>query len=243
MKGHNNYRRIGDIRITEMQAAVLKFMTDAKKDGWTALPLDEVRRLTINVLLREGWIFESVGIDGSVAYIITSAGERAARLGNLPKASHRRDGICPRCCERPRRVRKTGKLAPYCQECESASSRRKYALGVNTVAPDRLCSRCKKRPVLTRASGRTITYCRHCKNVLNRRGKKRWHKQKLERIRRGEVLTCTRSGCSNPRHHTERTVIELCLEHYRQWHNEYRHRKRAITPMGKPGRPRKVDQL
>lgn len=238
----NNKRKVGDIQISYLQAQVLKFMSDAKKDGWPALPLDEVHGSTIKVLLREGWIISTDGQDGT-RYHITFEGERAAKLGNLPVQPYRFDGICPRCCERPRAMRSTGKLAPYCGECNRESGRRKYALGIDTAKPGRMCSRCKKRPVLTRSSGRTITYCRHCKNVLNRRAKKRWHKQKLERIRNGEVLLCTRPGCTNPRHHTERTVSELCHDHYREWHNDYRHRRRAVTPPGKPGRPRKTETV
>jgi hypothetical protein len=217
-------RKVGDIRITNLQAQVLKFMSDAKKQDWVALPLDEVHMATIKVLLREGWIYESPGPDG-MRYRITVEGERAAKLGNLPKASHRTDGICPRCCERPRYTRTTGELAPYCTECSREHARRTYALGVQTVKTGRMCSRCKKRPVKTRSSGRVITYCDHCHNVMNRRGKKRWHKQKLERIRQGEVLLCTRPDCTNPRHYTERTVYDWCLDHHREWHTAYRQRK------------------
>lgn len=92
-----------------------------------------------------------------------------------------------------------------------------------------MCSRCGKRPVHVRASGRVITYCLHCNNLIKRRAKKRWHKNKLKRIQAGEVLLCTRPGCTHPRHYTSKTVSELCLEHYREWHNDYRQRKRLET--------------
>lgn len=238
----NNYRKVGDIRITDRQAAVLKFMADALREDWVWLALDKVHGKTIKTLLSHGWITDNAGADG-VRYRITLNGRRALRLYQLPKESRRRDGICPRCGERSKRMRRSGKLAPYCTICERASSARKYALKINNSRKDRLCSRCKKRRVLTRPSGRTLSYCRQCSNLLKRRGKKRWNAQKMKRIQSGEVLLCTRPGCTRPRHVTTNTVNDLCLEHYREWHNAYRQRKRAVTPARKAGRPRKEQAI
>lgn len=222
--------------MTSNMMAVLDYLRQAKQKEWPFVLVEDVDRRTLQALVDRDWVFESVAADGS-RYSITERGERAYKAYEKPL--RRNDGICPTCGIRPKHVTKSGIKIGYCLECDAEAKRGAYRLRRPKVKDGRMCSRCGKRPVHVLAGGRPISYCLHCKNLRNRRGKKRWRKDKLKRVQTGEVLICTRPGCTRPRHVTPSSVYELCREHYREWHNEYRHRKRALTPAKKGGRPRK----
>ena len=223
--------------MTSNMMDVLDYLRRAKQDGWPFVPVEDIDPRTLRALFNRDWIFESTGPDGS-RYCITERGERAYKVYEQP--TRRNDDICPTCGIRPRHVSQSGRKDGYCLECGNESKRKAYRLKRPGKNPQSMCPRCHKRPRHVYASGRACTYCLHCKNLRSRHGKKRWHKEKLKRVQAGEVLICTRPGCTRPRHVTPSCVYDLCREHYREWHNDYRHRKKAGRVPGKPGRPPKV---
>lgn len=202
---------------------VLNHLADAKAKGWPFVPLTAHGR-TLRALFNADLIDISPGDDGA-RYKITARGERT-RLAYL-KLTNRTDGICPRCGINARPVNSAGKVNPYCNPCKKVIDARKYKLMRPTVKAGRMCSRCHKRPVHVRPSGRIITYCLHCNNLLKRHAKKRCRKHNARLAAKGIVKNCTRPGCTRPRHATANQVSELCLEHYREWHNAYRQRRRT----------------
>lgn len=231
-------RRRGWPLMTPYMLGVLQHLRQSKADGWPYVLVPDVCKATLVALFERDWIFASPGSDGA-RYGITERGERALKVYEAP--GHRYDGICPTCGLRPKHVSKSGRQDGYCLECGNASKRRAYRLKRPTVKVGRMCSRCHKRPVHVLSGGRAISYCLRCKNLRNRKAKKNYRKHNARMARLGIVKTCTRPGCTRPRHVTPSSVYELCREHYREWYNDYRHRKRALTPAKKGGRPPKVE--
>jgi hypothetical protein len=225
--------------MTSNMMPVLQFLREAKQQGWAFQLLVDVNKKTRRVLTERDWIFESKGPDG-LKYAITERGLNALKV--YEPVLKRDDGICPTCNEQPVHYYSTGRKAGYCKECLCDLARRRYKRAGNGIRQDRMCSRCRKFPVHVRPSGRAITYCMHCKNVLGRRQKKRMHRRNIKRIQNGEFLKCGREGCNEPRYHSENTVYDWCHQHYREYINDYMHRKNAGKPAGKIGRPKKVIQ-
>lgn len=223
-------QRAGMPSITRKMYNVLAFLKQAKDADYPFVPLPPgIDARTIRALceLSRGWVFASPGLDG-VRYTITGAGEKALKV--YTPTVKRGDGICPRCGERPRRVRKQGANigtpAPYCAACENRMARRKYRLGVDRLLPDRLCSRCRKRPRYVASTGRVYTYCRHCKNVLHRRRHRRERKFLLKRALAGEHIPCRRENCDEPRYVSGKTVQDYCYRHFREYMTAYNDRRR-----------------
>lgn len=237
MSGENWQRQLQyQPPMSKRQFDVLARLLEAKQADALWIELDDIDPRTTRKLMEEDLIFKSEHETGT-RYKITFRGEKVYKAYAAP--NYRTDGLCPNCEREPVHYYSTGRRAGYCKACLRAQSRRRYQLRIYGVPEGRMCSRCHKRPVHVQSSGRVITYCLHCKNVRSRREKKRLHKKRLKLIQAGMVLLCTRPGCTRPRHVTANCVNDLCREHYREWHNDYRHRKRAVTPVKKPGRPRK----
>jgi len=240
MSGENWQRKLQNYPpMSKKQHDVLGRLLAAKQADILWLELDDVYAHTLRTLFERDLIFKSEHETGT-RYKITLRGEKAYKA--YAKPTNRRDGICPNCEREPVHYYSTGRRAGYCKACLIQQQRRRYRLRIYGPPVGRLCSRCHKRPVHVRSSGRTISYCLHCQNVRQRRAKKRWHKKRLKQIQAGAVLLCTRPGCTNPRYTTPSCVYDWCHTHYREWYNDYRHRKRAVTPLKKPGRPRKAVQ-
>lgn len=229
--------RRGLPRITPKMLEVLLFLRQTKADEWPCVPLENIHGLTLNALVNRDWVFKSAS-DVDDRYGITARGEHALKV--YEPVLRRRDGICPTCGLRPKHVSPSGRVDGYCLECGNKSKRKAYKMKRPGKNPDSLCPRCKKRSRHIYASGRPCTYCLHCKNVLNRRRKKEDRKRDAQLAQQGIVKLCARPDCTRPRHVSPSGVLDWCHEHYREWYNDYRHRKRALNPPKKGGRPRKV---
>lgn len=236
-EGYWQRGRRGLPQMTSYMMPVLQFLRDAKREGWTFVALDKVHGKTLNTLLERDWVFESVGIDGSVKHSITERGLQALKVYE-PKL-RRDDGMCPECEGQPVHRYKSGRKAGYCKDCLSKRAKDNYVRRVGQARPDRLCSRCRKFPRYVRPSGRCIPYCLHCKNVLGRRQKRRMHKRNIKRIQNGELLPCLREGCNEQRYHSQNTVYDWCHKHYREYMNDYYKRKNEGKPPKPLGRPKK----
>jgi hypothetical protein len=186
--------------------------------------LADVHFRTLRSLLERDWIVDDPGLDG-IRYKITSRGLKALKVYE-PQVK-RTDGLCPRCCERPRRMRKTGIAAPYCAECGNQMSRRKYRLGLYRLKAEGLCSRCHKRPRFVTTTGRAYSQCRHCKNLRRRREHRRERQQLLKRILAGEHVPCRKQGCDQPVHVFGKTVNDYCHQHWKDYTNAYNDRRRS----------------
>jgi len=225
--------------MTSNMMTVLEFLQQAQAEGWEFVSVDSVPPQTLKSLVNRDWIFASAGADGT-RYKITDRGRRAFKAYSQTPP-HRFDDICPTCQIRPKHVRKSGMKEAYCLECANETKRKAYALKRPNVKEGRMCSRCGKRPVHTHSGGRAITYCLHCKNVRNRRRKRQDRKKDVALAQQGVVKLCARPGCTRPRHVSPSSVLDWCREHYREWYNEYRHKKKAGRTPGKIGRPRKSE--
>lgn len=212
--------------MSDQQLDVLRMLRDAAKADRPFIHLAGVHKRTLRALIEHDLIFESPGLDG-VRYKITGRGVKT--LAAYERPTRRSDGLCPRCGERPRRIRKRGKHkgepGPYCVECERRIYHRNHALGLLHLNPETPCSRCKKRPRHVYPSGKMITYCYHCRSVLRKRERRRKMKRKLARIAAGELIKCLK--CDQPVYHTDRTVYDYCHTHYRAYMTEYNDRRRA----------------
>jgi len=213
---------------------VLEYLVAAKAQGSPYVPLEDVDSRTVKALFNRDWIF--VGHDGEL-YNITERGERAFHVYQQP--ARRNDAICPTCGIRPRHVTASGRLSAYCLECDNESKRKAYKLKRPTKNPDSLCPQCHKRQRHIYKNGRVTTYCLSCKNARNRRRKKKDRKRDVKLAQKGIVKLCARPGCTRPRHVSPSGVLDWCREHYREWYNEYRHKKKAGQPRKPIGRPRK----
>jgi hypothetical protein len=210
--------------MTSRMMAVLKELRTAQDSDTPFVMIVGVHKRTLNSLIARDWIVADPGLDGW-RYRITGRGLKA--LAVYEPVVKRTDGLCPRCGKRPRRLRKTGVLAPYCKQCERRMVRRKYALGIGRLRPEGTCARCHKRPRFVTSTGRVYCYCRHCKNLIRRHEHRRQRKQLLARILAGEHIACIKEGCDAPRHVFNNTVSDYCLQHWREYMTVYNDRRRA----------------
>lgn len=188
---------------------------------FVALP--DVDPRTIRALEDRDWIVSSLSC---TVHMITAPGLRALKV--YEPIVKRSDGLCPRCCERPRAIRSTGEPAPYCRECTRQLSKRTYQLGMYRLRPLGACARCEKRPRFVASSGKVYSYCKHCKNLLHRREHKRQRAELHKRVLAGEHVACSRAGCDQPRYVTGKSVQDYCRPHFREYQNGYYHR--AVKP-------------
>lgn len=226
MTSPNNWQRKlqGFAPMSALSMNVLSYLLEAKAQGWPFVPLPDVHARTLKALFETDLIDVSHGDDGT-RYKITVRGERTRQAYLTPV--QRRDGLCPDCGLRPRRVTESGRVEGYCLTCASKSKRRAYKLKRPSHNPDSPCSRCHKRKRHVSSGGHVLAFCLHCKNLLNRKRKKRDNKRDVQRARTGEVRLCSRPGCTRQRHVTASCVYVWCREHYREWYNAYRHAKKA----------------
>lgn len=214
--------------MTRNMMSVLIQLRSAQAFDSPFISLPGVDPRTISALYERDWITGGSGFDGQ-RYKITGRGLKA--LAVYEPQVKRTDGLCPRCSERPRRMRKTGIAAPYCGQCESRMQRRNYVLGLNTPNPELPCCRCRKRSRYIASTGKVYTECRHCKNLRQRRRHKRERRELLARIVAGEHIGCRKAGCEQQRWVTGKTVQDFCREHQREFTSAYNARRRAKSPM------------
>lgn len=211
--------------MTPRMMDALIVLRDAKADGYPFIHLPDVDFRTLRALESEdrAWVFGSDGLDGT-RYTITRLGERALKAYQRPPKRY--DNICPECNLRSKHVTKGGRKAGYCAVCLREQGKRKRALGISSKSPDSKCPRCKKRPRHQYPNGSINTYCTHCARVLKRLNKRRNRKLRLMDIQRGILPTCIKRGCDQPCHHTEKSVYDYCLPHWRQYMTAYNDRRR-----------------
>lgn len=207
--------------------SVLQLLVDARNQGWPFIPLEEVSPKLIRDLVRRQWIFLSPGgqLDAD-RFKILPAGEMALQEMLAPRKRRKtgiRKPICPICGIRPKRFRPSGKLAPYCNQCENERSREKWHRNAPRFKSN-ICTRCKKNQRYVYPSGRMVAYCKRCLRIVKNENKQKNKQRKLEAARRGELM-CIRCKM-NPRHFTEHSVYDYCRDCLRTYMNEYNDRRR-----------------
>ena len=212
-------RRRQGLLMSYQQLQILQYMREACDTGFPFVALDGVHGRTINSLIRHDWIVESPGLDGT-RYKITGRGLKALAIFEEPVQTPH--PLCSRCQQRPRRTRQDGSTGCYCVDCYRRIHREHYAEYGNQLRPDGLCAACKKRKRHVYASGFVIAYCQQCRNARRTAERKRKRARLLRRVQAGEVIPCTRRGCSEPRYVSGKTVQEFCYAHYREYQNERR---------------------
>lgn len=211
---HMKYRkaksRDGQESMTGPMRDILTYLRECRADGheWVALEYPFAHGTTIKGLIRRDWIFESYGIDGSVKYKITGRGLGALNI--YEPARQRRDGICPRCNERPRAVT-DGRRVAYCAECERERNRQRHSAGKADGDPQRPCSRCGKRPRYQYPGGRLSTYCQHCTNVLRRQNARKNERRLFKEIQKGAPVPLCQHCHQHPRYVSVNSVNPYCL--------------------------------
>ena len=216
---HQYLKRYNLPSTTGRMLDVLGVLRDALQADSPYIALPDTDSRTIKALFEREWIAE-VSVLSVPHFGITGRGLKALKVYESP-TTKRSDGLCPRCCERPRAIRKTGVPQPYCKQCESQNSKRQYKLGLYRMRPQGMCARCQKRPRFVASTGKTYSYCRHCKNLNRRREHRRERKQLLARLINGEHVACIKDGCDKPRYVSGKSVQDYCYQHYREYQNKY----------------------
>lgn len=210
-------RKIGHYpALTSKMLAILELLESALAQDYPFIAVSAHPR-TLKALVNRDWIFASSGLDG-VRYKITGRGMKALNAYRQQPPA-RRDGLCPTCGERPRKVAPSGYVYGYCEECNRAYGRKQYALKGHQVKAGRLCSRCHEHPCLVYPSGNTIAYCDECRRALRKDERVRKQQRLLARIEGGEVLLCVRCG-EKPRYVGGRTVYAYYHDCYREQQRE-----------------------
>lgn len=219
-------RRMGGfLPITRPMMIVLMQLRKAKALGFPFIPVDKCDPRTLRTLVKREWIFVSPKHELDEArYKITDLGQRVLTVYLRPV--QRTDGICPDCGEKPKHVGKTGYVYGYCIDCNRKKGRRSYQLKGNQLNPEGLCARCKKRPRYQYPSGFVIPYCEKCRSIRRKRERKQKHKNRLKRIRQGELILCIRCK-AKPIYHTKKTTYDYCHDCYREQQNDYMNRRKA----------------
>lgn len=218
--------------MTRREFRVLQYLREAKRldPECPFAELPGVHKLTIRAIQNKGWLFISPGAGLDVPkYYISEQGERALRIFEQPPRGF--EGICPNCGLRPKHITASGRMEGYCLECGNELGRRKYHHGVPKAKEGSLCPRCQKRPRHVHPGGKQITYCEHCNRVRKRQNKRKNKQRKLEQARRGELI-CIRCK-SKPRHYTEHSVYDYCVDCWRDYMREYNDRRRPDSRAAK----------
>jgi len=174
-------------------------------DEWQAVDLAAT---TLRAMVNADWVQEADG-PGGMVYRITRRGRDAYALFAPPTAPYRKDGLCPRCGDRPR-----GEHG-YCKECARKKGCENYARNGQRrrrEAVGRLCATCGKRPVRVTASGYAKSYCLDCDRRRNREQKRRSTADLLARVNAGEHVACT--TCGAPVYATDKWITCYCKDCY-----------------------------
>ena len=196
----NTKRRNGLERMTGQMKAILQYLRE-QRDGdvylFVELHYPLAHGKTLDKLLEDDRIFRSASaIDGAVKYRITGRGLKD--LAVYEPKRNRKDGCCPSCGERPRRQYSSGRMAPYCEECDKALSRRKTAR-LRKRVPKSPCSRCHKRARYQYPGGKFSAYCEHCARVVRRRNARKQRREVFKAVMAGAPVpnckTCKVRPC------------------------------------------------
>lgn len=155
-------------RMTAPMMEALTVLHKSEAAGFPFVHLHGYDPRTLRKMMEHDWIISSDGLDG-VRYRMTRRGQRAYQAYSV--RTHRTDGLCPQCGERPRAVSRTGRTHRYCAACHSTNAKQRYAEHGLEYAPDSPCARCKQAPRHISKNGSKSAYCRACLGV--RRQEKR----------------------------------------------------------------------
>ncbi len=211
-------------RLSEKQAIVLRMLQSGVDAGFPFQAIS-VHKVTIDALVRNDFVFRSVGIDG-IKYKITSRGSNILKMYEMPVESRRYDGICPTCGIRNRHIYPSGRKYGYCLECESG--RRKRQAQMHGYRPklvkERICPCCKIRMCHVRESGVLVSSCLKCRNEVDRERRPARTAARLAAIAIGDAPKCCK--CDEDVYSTERSVYDYCQKHLRIYMNDYNRRRR-----------------
>lgn len=191
------------------QRRTLLHLRECKRAGWPFVELDpsEFNGRTVRTLAERYWVFISRGEDG-VRVGITGHGMEALNAYLPPRNRH--DGICPACEMRPRRVRRSGKIAPYCTQCErSLTLVKNNHLRRLPEYTERPCTRCHERPRHRHAGGLGCSQCIQCERERAQKRNARKRQQEIDNARKGIVEPCRNCGV-RPRKVFENSVARYC---------------------------------
>lgn len=153
----------------------LTVMRESEANDHPFVRLD-LHHVTRRALLERDWALESPGDDG-LRYRITGRGRTALKAYEV--RTHRTDGICPRCNERPRAVSRTGRLYKHCYPCHREMANLRYHEGGSQYREDRPCSDCGEKPRYRSPNGTMSTYCADCKNQRTAALKRKYRAERL----------------------------------------------------------------
>ena len=201
----------GKENITYPMECVLRRLRAALEQDAPFLLLDpaqdrQLDERTLFTLAERDWI-----VEGDVTesyYRITKRGLNI--LAKCDVQVQRRDGICPKCGERPKRIDDNGRQLAYCDECERERTRLK-TLRQRKQTPTEPCAHCYERPRHQyQPSGTWSRYCSVCDPLLRKGRKHTTAKERRERIRRGEMPIPVCAECK------DRPVVlyENSVSHY-----------------------------
>jgi hypothetical protein len=165
---------------------------------------------TLTTLQKRDWIV--AGDKQSPYYRITKRGLNILAKCDVPV--QRRDGICPKCGLRPKRVNKQGRQEAYCDPCENERSRRKNAVMRRKPPKNMTCVHCKAAPKHQhQPSGLWSRYCSACDKLLRKNRKHRTQAEFREQIQQGlrPVPLCARCK-EQPVVLCENSVAHYCAE-------------------------------
>lgn len=170
-------------------------------------------------MMRRAMIFASRDPHGGpTAYRILPEGLRV--LEHYETTVRRTDKICPRCSERPRAKRRTGRFADYCRTCD-AIIRRERSQRKFDRHTDEPCVSCGIRPRKVSAGGWQYTLCSECRRAYTASHYKRLQARLRARVEAGEVIMCRLCG-ERPVSVTKTKVNDRCGP----CHNRIRRRHR-----------------
>lgn len=204
---------------------VLKQLREGYQADRPFMYLDDVHGRTIRSLIYRDWIVKSVdrkGLDRP-RYKITGRGLKACAIYEVPPEEYdirRSDGICPRCCERPRGVYSTGRRKAYCDDCTQLRNQRRYHFFGYQKKPG-LCPTCNKLPKHITGSGSVRSYCLPCRRKQAKVYRKQKYAREFAMVQRGEVLLCYRCH-ERPRWLTGKTLQDYCEDCTRTYRIERR---------------------
>lgn len=216
--------RAGLPPMSAKQKIVLRYLRDCKAQEWPFVSLDADPR-TLRYLKEQGWIFDSVGLDG-VRYTITDRGEQALAVYEQPR--RRSDGMCPNCGVRPVHFTVNGNRTGYCLECDRARSR-----GYKRLNVKKPCPRCGGQRHQF-PGGSYASYCEECNRELKRQGKQRRRLEQVERAKAGGPVPLCICCHERPRAVHPRGISDFCPECEAEYHSKYRLRK-ALQRVGLVG--------
>lgn len=143
-------------------------------------------------------------LNNAYAFVVVNNGERLYRITTMGRqvASIKRPNlVCPRCNQRLRSRKPSGRLNKYCRECPRQN-------------PQRLCPRCKINTCATYTTGNPSSYCHDCEMEM---GRKRREARKTQK--------CFADGCSQLRW----SSTAYCYEHYKRYRLLKRLKKRGLA--------------